>query len=160
MKNSDTNQPNNGHHRLQATRLREGVSLRSLAKRLQVPISTAKAQEEGRCALYLSDLYRWQRALKVPISDLLDVPEPNLENDIRQRACLVRIIKTAKSLVQSCTVDQEARLARQIVDQVHEMMPELTEVSAWPEGRSRPLTDLGRAADVISTTEWMLTGME
>jgi transcriptional regulator with XRE-family HTH domain len=160
MKNTETrNQPTNDAHRLKAMRLREGISLRSLAKRMNVTVSQARSQEEGHCDdLRVSDLYRWQRALKVPLPELLEPPKPALSDEVRHRACLVRVAKTAKSLARKCSDGSEHRLACRIVDQLHELMPELKEIGAWPEGRPAP--QLGRAASEISMREWMLPELD
>lgn len=159
MKNNQ-NQPINDFHRLKLIREKEGISLRSMAQRMGVPVLTVRAQEEGRCDLCVSDLYRWQRALKVPIAELLDSPTPGLSEDVRQRACLLRLAKTAKSLLKKCSDGREGRLARRMVDQLIELMPELREVAPWPEGQLRPLSDLGRAGDVISMREWSLPELD
>lgn len=147
-------------HRLRSARLREGMSLRSVARRMNCPVSKVREQESGKSELSVSDLYRWQQALNVPLAELLEVPDASLDEPVRQRACLVRVAKTAHFLVKKCEDGPEQRLARQLVDQLYELMPELKEINAWPERRPRPVADFGRAADEISTTEWMLPPAE
>lgn len=150
---SDTENTTAGLHNLKAIRLREEVSLRSIARRMGITQTLASDQEEGRCELSLSDLYRWQRALKVPISELIATPKEALTEEIRRRACLVRLAKSANSLVKKCSNPADQRLAKQFVHQLEELMPELREVGAWPEPRPRPLTDLGRAGDELNIFE-------
>lgn len=90
------------------------------------------------------------------MSELLESAEPTMPGEVGYRACLLRVARTAKSLAKNCSDGREQRLASQIIDQLHQLMPELKEVSAWPEGQNRPLWDLGRAGDEISMSEWML----
>ncbi len=144
----------NNCHRLKTARLTAEMSLRSVARRMNVTMATARAEEEGNCNLCISDLYRWQRALQVPLTELLEPPSTGLSEPVRQRACLVRLAKTAKTLLTKCSHGANHRLVSRMVDQLHELMPELREVGTWPEGRPRPLDDLGRTADEILTSEW------
>ncbi len=153
---SDTENTTAGLHSLKAIRLREEVSLRSIARRMGITQTLASDQEEGRCELSLSDLYRWQRALKVPISELLAVPDEKLTEEIRRRACLVRLAKSANSLVKKCSNPSERQLAQSFVHQLEELMPELSEVGSWPEPRPRPLADLGRAGEELNIFDLQL----
>jgi transcriptional regulator with XRE-family HTH domain len=148
--------------RLKAARLNAEVSLRSVAKRMKVPISTARAQEEGNCDLRLSDLCRWQGALQVPLAELLlEPPTAGLSEPVRQRACLVRLAKTANTLLKKCSPGANRRLASRMVDEVEELMPEAKEVGTWPEvGVRRTLDELGRAADEIPTGHWPVSPID
>ncbi len=147
--------PENGFPPLRAIRKREGISLRAIARRMQIPMWKAREQEEGRCDLRISDLTRWKTALKVPMSELLQADPPKLSDDIRQRACLLRAARTAKSLMRKCPDGPERRLAGQIVEQLHTIMPELQHVGAWPEGQKRPKWDLGKTADQIPFSDFL-----
>lgn len=144
------------YHRLKDARLQEGVSLRSVAKRMKCPVSKVRAQESGQCDVSISDLYGWQRALKIPMGELLAGPMPGLDEMIRQRAGLVRAAKTAHFLVKKCRSVDERRQAEKIVNELCALMPELGEISAWPERRPRPGADYGRAANEVSTRDWHL----
>ena len=71
--------------RLGAVRLREGVSRRTVARRLKTSINDVKRQEEETTDLPLSALYKWQQALEVPVTELLvDASEP-LSSPVRTR---------------------------------------------------------------------------
>ena len=63
----------NGHplHRLAAVRRQQGVSLRKMARCLGADISSVLRQEQEASDLPLSVLYQWQKALEVPVADLL-----------------------------------------------------------------------------------------
>ena len=141
-------------HRLQAARLDAGVSLRAMALRMKVKVSQAKAEEEGDRDLCISDLHRWQEALQIPLQELLEPPKNTLSEPVRQRACMIRVAKTAKTLARNCSRIREQRLAQRLVDQLQELMPELEDVGPWPEGTPRSRDDLGRSAYEIMTTDW------
>jgi hypothetical protein len=123
---------------------------------MKVSITKARAQENGECDLRLSDLCRWQRALQVPLAELLsEPPAAGLSEPVRQRACLVRLAKTAKTLQKNNSLGSNHRLASRMVDELEELMPELKEIGTWPEvGTRRRLDELGRAADEIPTGHW------
>ena len=141
-------------HRLKAARLNAGISLRAMARRMKVPVSVAKNEEEGKRDLYISDLHRWQEALQVPLHELIEPPKTSLSEPIRQRACMIRLAKTAKTLLRTCSQQRQRRLAERLVDQLEELMPELEEVGVWPEGTGRSRDDLGRVGFEITTSDW------
>lgn len=138
-------------HRLQAARLTAEVSLRSVARRMKVTVARARDEEEGRRELSVADLRRWQEALQVPWHELFEPPQSELAEPIRQRACLVRLAKTANTLQKKCENTQTHRLANRIVHLLHELMPELALVGTLPDRRPRPRHELGRAADEVIT---------
>src|SRR5215510_8837417 len=70
-------QPGQSLHRIQEVRRLQGMSLRTAARQLETDIRSIRAQEQATTDLRLSDLYKWQRALDVPVSELLvDSDEP------------------------------------------------------------------------------------
>src|SRR4051794_27324854 len=58
-------------HRIADVRRRQGVSVRSAARRMHTSIDQVRRQEEPGCDMLLSELLRWQHALEVPVGDLL-----------------------------------------------------------------------------------------
>src|SRR6188508_2876083 len=64
-------QPGQTLHRIQEVRRLQGMSLRTAARQLGTDIRSIRAQEQATSDLRLSDLYRWQQALDVPVSELL-----------------------------------------------------------------------------------------
>jgi hypothetical protein len=58
-------------HRIADARRRQGVSVRSAARRMGTSMDQVRRQEDPCADLSLSDLYRWQEALEVPVADLL-----------------------------------------------------------------------------------------
>jgi transcriptional regulator with XRE-family HTH domain len=123
-------------HRLGVVRRLQGISRRALAQRLGCDTARIKHLEQSTTDLPLSELYRWQQALEVPLMELLVEADDRLAPPILRRAQLVRIMKTALAIQESTTEDTVRRMA------------ELRQVSAWHSiGRQRTRKDYGVAAD-------------
>ena len=147
---ADTSRP---LHRIADIRRQQGISLRSAARRMGASMDQVRQQEQETCDMTLSELYRWQQTLDVPIVDLLlDVNTP-LANPVMTRARLLRVMKTARSIKEmACTAgaDSLERLSTMLEQQLIELMPELKDVAAWHSvGQRRTQDELGRAADRI-----------
>ena len=96
----------------------------------------------------LSDLLKWQNILDVPLVDLLHDVDTPLSRPVMERAQLVKLMKTAASITDQAESDGVKRLARMLTDQLIDMMPELSEVSAWHSvGQRRSLDEYGRVVD-------------
>jgi transcriptional regulator with XRE-family HTH domain len=135
-------------HRLRAARLQQGVSLRSAARRLNQTLSQTRTEEDEHTDVPLSTLCRWQRALEVPITELLCEADGALSEPILQRATMLKLMKTARAILQERSSPQTHRLALRLIDQLTEIMPELEHVSAWPPaGRRARLERIGRIAE-------------
>src|ERR1700759_2598119 len=85
-------------HRIQQVRRRQGISMRTASRRLGLDARTIELQERETTDLRLSDLHRWQVALEVPVSELLVEADDPLVGSVRDRARLVRIMKTATAI--------------------------------------------------------------
>jgi transcriptional regulator with XRE-family HTH domain len=134
-------------HRLAEVRRRQGVSVRTLARRLGVDLEEVRRQEMETSDLTLSQLYRWQEVLEVPINELLVDPEDSVSPPILQRAQLVRLMKSALAIKTSAKQESIRRMVQTLIDQLLEMMPELAEVGPWHAiGKRRRLDELGIAA--------------
>ena len=137
-------------HRIREIRRRQGVSLRSAARRMSTSMDQVRRQEDPVCDMPLSELYNWQRALEVPIVDLLVDSDAPLSETVLSRARLVRIMKTVRAIQDSTSTAGIRRLATMMEQQLIELMPELKDVSAWPSvGQRRSANELGRAADRV-----------
>ena len=132
-------------HRIRTVRLREGVSLRSAARQMGSDIRSLRLQEQESTDLRLSDLHKWQKALDVPITELVvDTNEP-LSRPVMERARLIRLMKTAAAIHEQSPSTSIKRMARMLVDQLVEIMPELREVSPWHTfGQRRSSDEYGR----------------
>ena len=97
--------------------------------------------------LPLSVLCAWQKVLDVPIAELLVDSEEDLSQPLMQRAQLVRLMKTAMSLLEQADDEGGRGLAQALVDRLIEFMPELQGISAWHAvGKRRTSDELGTAA--------------
>lgn len=135
-------------HRLGEVRRQQGVSLRRVARALKIDIRQVRQQEEAESDLPLSVLYLWQRVLDVPIADLLVENEETLSQPVLQRARLVKLMKTVVTILERTESPAIRRLAQTMIDQLVEIMPELTGVGPWHAvGQRRTLDEYGRAAE-------------
>lgn len=132
-------------HRIRTVRLREGVSLRSAARQMGSDVRSLRLQEQEFTDLRLSDLHRWQKALDVPLTELVvDTDEP-LSRPVLERARLIRLMKTAAAIHEQSPSANIKRMAQMLVDQLVEIMPELKEVSPWHTyGQRRSGEEYGR----------------
>jgi transcriptional regulator with XRE-family HTH domain len=134
-------------HRLQSVRLAEGISRRTMARRLHTDVETVAREEDESADLSLSTLYRWQAALDVPLAELLVDPGAELSPPVLERSQMVRLMKTAMSIIEQAKQTRVRRMAQNLINQVLEIMPELQGVGGWPSvGQRRSLKDLGQAA--------------
>ena len=132
-------------HFIASTLRKQNATLAGCARRLGLSPSEAAAQIRPDADLTLSQLYAWRAVLDVPTSELLPlddvVPDP-----IRNRALLLRTMKTARQLEDLSRGTRLEPAVASLVDQLIELMPELAEVPAWPSiGQSRVPREPGGA---------------
>jgi hypothetical protein len=109
-----------------------------------------RRQEDPACDMPLTELYNWQRALEVPVVDLLVDSDAPLSETVLSRARLVRVMKTVRAIQDSNSTTGMHRMATMMEQQLIELMPELKDVSAWPTvGQRRGANELGRAAERV-----------
>ena len=145
-----------GLQKLSAARRRQGLSIRCVAQRLGRTVSEVRAQEDEHADMLVSELYRWQAALEVPIEELLQEPEDALSTMVSVRAQLLKVMKTAMAMRRQARSEGERRLARQLTEQLLEIMPELKEVSGWPAvGHRRRADEVGRIGENPVSDEWL-----
>ena len=142
-------------HRLQQARNAAGVSIRSMTARTGLPASTLKTQEESD-DLYLSDFIRWQRALAVPFEELVEPYTGQMADHIRFRASLVRLMKSVKALYQDELSERQQNVVNNVVYQLEQIMPELSDVESWPQfGPRRNGVDTAPVElNAIETSMW------
>jgi transcriptional regulator with XRE-family HTH domain len=136
-------------HRLQAVRKAECISRRNLARKLKTSVAQVLEQEEPGSDMTLSTLYQWQRALGVPVAELLvEQDDDELSQPILKRSRMLRLMKTAQSIEEMATQPRVRRMTQNLIEQLIEIMPELQDVGPWPlVGQRRSLSDLGRAVE-------------
>lgn len=127
-------------HRIGEVRTSQGVSERTMCKRLRVDAKQLRQLEDPTTDLSLSTLAEIREALDVPFADLL-VESNSLSRPVQERAQLVKIMKTAVSLKECKLAPRAARLAQMLSEQLIELMPELADIGGWPEFGSRRSTD-------------------
>jgi hypothetical protein len=107
-----------------------------------------RSEEDETSDLRLSDLYRWQEVLDVPVSELLVEPGTSLSHPVMERAQLLRLMKTAQSILENSRSPGIRRMAQVMVDQLIEMMPELEAVGGWHTvGQRRRLDEYGQVVE-------------
>jgi transcriptional regulator with XRE-family HTH domain len=137
-------------HRIAEARRRQGISVRSAARRMQTSMDQVRRQEDPHCDMALSELYRWQQALDVPVADLLVDSDAPLSEPVLCRARLLRIMKTARAIKETAGSVSIQRFATMLEQQLIELMPELADVAAWHSvGQRRLPTEVGRTAERI-----------
>lgn len=133
--------------RLAKVRRQQGISRRTLARRMNVDVERVREQEAETADLPLSTLYAWQKALDVPLHELLVESGDSLTTPVLERSQLVRLMKTVLAISEQTKQESVRRMAQTMVGQLVEIMPELAHVSAWHTvGKRRRLNELGVAA--------------
>ena len=129
--------PDRPLHRLGEARRRERVSRRKVAQRLGISGRQVKEQEQPSSDMLLSNLYRWQEVLEVPLVELLHEPDGELSPPVQLRARLLRAMKTVRSIQRGAQQTSIRRLATMLVEQLVEIMPELKNIVPWPAASHR-----------------------
>jgi len=141
-------EPQQPLQRIGEVRQQQGISLRSVARKMNLPVQDVRVQEEPGSDLRISDLLKWQQILEVPLADLLVDDQGPLSEPVGNRASMLRAMKTAKALLESVKSDSAKRLANMLVEQLVQIMPELAEVSAWHTvGQRRTQDEVGRIVE-------------
>ncbi len=149
-------------HRLGEVRRQEGVSHRTVARRLGISVADVKQQENENADLSLSRLLQWQQVLHVPLVELLVEPGNSLSPPLLKRTQLMRLMKTVLSILEKASQTSVRRLAETMAGQLTEIMPELRDVSPGPTtgGRGRRREEYGRAAEFTLSDELFIEGLE
>jgi transcriptional regulator with XRE-family HTH domain len=135
-------------HRLGEARQQEHISCYNIARRLGITVGDVRRLECKTTDLPLSLLRKWAEVLDLPVAELVEEPGELLSPPVCNRARLVRVMKTAMAILEQCDEPQTKQLARTMVDQLIEIMPELHGISALNAvGKRRCLDELGIAAE-------------
>jgi transcriptional regulator with XRE-family HTH domain len=133
--------------RLAMARRSQGLSRRTVARRMNVEVEELRQQEQSMNDLPISKLYAWQKALDVPIGELLIEAGDSLVSPILERSQLVRLMKTVLAIRDQAKQESIRRMVQTMYEQLIEIMPELAKISPWHVvGKRRRLTELGMAA--------------
>jgi transcriptional regulator with XRE-family HTH domain len=148
----EPNQPVHGAatrlHRIRTVRERQGVSLRSASRQTGVEIRRLRMQEDETSDLLLSTLYKWQKALDVPISELLVDDDDPLSPVVLDRCRMLKIMKTVAAIIERSNDLPTQRLAMMLQEQLLELAPDMKGVSPWHSvGRRRTAEEFGRVIE-------------
>lgn len=133
--------------RLAVVRRLQGISRRTVARRLNIDVEEIKQQERETVDIPLSTLYGWQEALGVPVAELLVEAGDSLTSPVLKRSQLVRLMKTVLAIRQQARHKSIRRMAETMVEQLVEIMPELANISPWNVvGKRRRLSEVGLSA--------------
>ncbi|HCK40404.1 MAG: hypothetical protein CMJ72_07780 [Planctomycetaceae bacterium] len=148
VSNSPTRKSPVALQRIREVRQQQGVSLRSISRRLNLTIQEIREHEDPQTDLSISDLLKWQQVLEVPLVDLLIDSEGPLSEPVHNRACMLRIMKTARAMQETAHECGAKRLANMLISQLVQIMPELADVSAWHSvGQRRSQDEVGRIVE-------------
>jgi transcriptional regulator with XRE-family HTH domain len=137
-------------HRIQKVRSQQGVSPRSVARKLGLTMQEVRSQEQPDADLKISQLRAWQSILEVPMVDLLVDNDSTLSEPVALRARLLRAMKTAKAIQEATTEAGIGRMSTMLIEQLIDVMPELADVSAWHSvGQRRTQDEMGRIAEQV-----------
>ncbi len=135
-------------HRLGEARRQEDISRGTVAHRLGITVEEVRRQECATADLPLSVLYKWAKVLNQPVTELVQETGDSLSMPLFNRAHMVRLMKTAMTVLEGAGDPRMKRLAQTMVDQLIEIMPELRGVPAgFSVGKRRRLDELGVAAE-------------
>lgn len=133
-------------HQIATVRRNQNISIATCARKLGITVQEARCQEQPTSDLSLSQLMAWKEILDVPFSELVGQEAEILENPIRNRALMIKVMKTAKQILLFSREQRVHNMAQTLVDQLVELMPELMNVSVWPDvGQSHENRDPGIA---------------
>lgn len=135
-------------NRLGQVRRQQEMSMRSVGRQTGVSIRVLREQEQPGADLRISELRRWQKALDVPMAELLEEPDTQLSAPVMERARYIRLMKTAAAIQEQAESEGIQRMASMLVDQLVEVMPELSGVTAWHTfGQRRGLDEMGQVVE-------------
>ncbi|MCA9157800.1 MAG: helix-turn-helix transcriptional regulator [Planctomycetales bacterium] len=135
----------NPRNRVALVREQQGISQRTMARRMGLDLKTYQALEAPDADLLLSQLAALQAALDVPLVDLLEDSQA-LSRPVAERAKMIKVMKTAAAMRETHSNARVERMVHTLCAQLIDVMPELAEVSGWPQyGSRRGRSALGKA---------------
>jgi len=139
--------PNPPLHRVGEVRRSQGISRRTVARHLGTDVGTVRREEQPTADMALTRLYQWRAVLDVPVAELLTDAGDPLATPLHRRAQLVRVMKTALSILEEANQESIRRMAQTLIDQLTQIMPELEGIGPWHTvGKRRRRDELGVAA--------------
>ncbi|HQH29038.1 MAG TPA: helix-turn-helix transcriptional regulator [Oligoflexia bacterium] len=137
-------------HQIETVRKREGLSRRTVARRLGCEQAQVKLEEAPDYDLPLSRLYAYGDALGVPVSELLHDTERGLADSVRVRAQWIKVAKVVHSMAEQALDKKTRALVESLLAELVAIMPELAHVTPHHSvGRRRTKDELGRAGTMF-----------
>jgi transcriptional regulator with XRE-family HTH domain len=144
-----TGSPSKVYHRIAEVRRQQGLSLRTISRRTGLEAKELRRQEVASEDLRISELQRWQQAMEVPLGELLSESGDPLSPTVRDRAQLVKIMKTVVALSEVVPNTRAERMVEMLREQLLGLMPELAEIVGWPSfGSRRPVEHMGKISEL------------
>ena len=148
-------------HRVRTVRLQQGMSLRSAARQIGTDVRSLRQQEQEDTDLRISELHKWQKALDVPLAELVEETDVPLSRPVMERARMIRLMKTAAAIHERSEEEGIQRMAQMLVEQLVEIMPELKDVSPWHTyGQRRSLDEPGRVVERRISEDVLSSGFD
>ena len=114
---------------------------------MNIEVEVVREQERQTTDLPLSVMYAWQKALDIPMAELLTEVSDSLVTPVLERSQLVRLMKTVLAVRDQTRQESIRRMAQTMYEQLIEIMPELANIGPWHAvGKRRRLSELGVAA--------------
>lgn len=133
------------HNRIAQVREQQGISQRTMARRMRIDLKSYQVLERPETDLRHSQLIALQAALEVPMVDLLEDTQ-TLSRPVAERAKMIKVMKTAAALRETPSNARVERMVETLCEQLIDVMPELAEVSSWPQyGSRRGSSAIGKA---------------
>lgn len=133
------------HNRIAQVREQQGISQRTMARRMRIDLKSYQVLERPGTDLRHSQLIALQAALEVPMVDLLEDTQ-TLSRPVAERAKMIKVMKTAAALRETPSNARVERMVETLCEQLVDVMPELAEVSSWPQyGSRRGSSAIGKA---------------
>ena len=146
--------------RVAQAREQQGFSLRTISRRTGMDLRTLRSHEQPTTDMKLSELRAWQLALEVPLVDLIEDDLQPLSSPVKDRAMLVRIMKTVVAIKEAGGSPRIQRLSDMLFDQMVALMPELKEIGAWPQHGGRRSSGNSRIVEQQVNTKSLGSGQD
>jgi len=146
--------------RVAEAREQQGFSLRTISRRTGMDLRMLRSHELPTTDMKLSELRAWQMALEVPLVDLIEDDLQPLSSPVKDRALLVRIMKTVVAIKEAGGSPRIQRLADMLFEQMVSLMPELKEIGAWPQHGGRRSSGNSRIVEQQVNTKSLGSGHE
>lgn len=147
-------------NRIAEVQKQQGVSPRSIVRRTGLSMDQVRRQSAPDADLKLSELLVWQRALEVPLADLMVDADAPLSSPVLDRARMLRAMKTVRAMKDANDDPTIGRFILMLENQMLEIMPELQDVAAWHSvGQRRTHDEVGRVAERQVPDSFVRDGM-